>query len=62
MKWIYITKRIEVDLSERNNTWKSLEKSKEINVIGLKWIYKTKANMDGPMQKYKATLVAKGYS
>ena len=32
------------------------------DVIGLKWIYKTKYNEDGSIQKHKACLVAKGYS
>uniref|UniRef100_A0A2N9IDT2 Reverse transcriptase Ty1/copia-type domain-containing protein n=1 Tax=Fagus sylvatica TaxID=28930 RepID=A0A2N9IDT2_FAGSY len=31
-------------------------------VIGLKWIYKTKFNEDGSIQKHKARLVAKGYA
>lgn len=31
-------------------------------VIGLKWIYKTKYNKDGFSQKHKTRLVAKGYS
>ncbi|KAK4405585.1 Retrovirus-related Pol polyprotein from transposon RE2 [Sesamum angolense] len=31
-------------------------------VIGVKWIYKTKLNADGSIQKHKARLVAKGYS
>jgi Reverse transcriptase (RNA-dependent DNA polymerase) len=31
-------------------------------VVGLKWIYKTKMNLNGLVQKYKARLVAKGYS
>jgi Reverse transcriptase (RNA-dependent DNA polymerase) len=31
-------------------------------MVGLKWIYKTKTNPDGSVQKYKARLMAKGYS
>ena len=31
------------------------------DVIGLKWIYKTKYNEDGSIHKHKARLVAKGY-
>ncbi|KAK4411578.1 Retrovirus-related Pol polyprotein from transposon RE1 [Sesamum angolense] len=37
-------------------------KAKRQEVIGVKWIYKTKLNADGSIQKHKARLVAKGYS
>jgi len=30
--------------------------------IGVKWIYKTKLNEKGKIEKYNARLVAKGYS
>ena len=32
------------------------------DIIGVKWVYKTKLNPDGTIQKHKARLVAKGYS
>ena len=32
------------------------------NCIGVKWIYKTKLNVDGDVEKYKARLVAQGFS
>ena len=31
-------------------------------VVGVKWIYKTKLNLEGSIQKNKARLVVKGYS
>jgi len=31
-------------------------------IIGVKWVYKTKFNPDGSIQKHKARLVAKSYS
>ena len=32
------------------------------NCIGVKWIYKTKLNLDGDVEKYKARLVYHGFS
>ena len=31
-------------------------------VIGVKWLYRTKQNSDSSINKYKATLVMKGYA
>ena len=52
----------EIRVIEKNNTWELVERPKEKEVIGVKWIYKTKLNPDGTIQKNKARLVAKGYS
>jgi len=30
--------------------------------IGVKWVFKKKINVEGKVEKYKAWLVAKGYS
>ncbi|KAJ4764255.1 polyprotein [Rhynchospora pubera] len=52
----------EIKMIVKNKTWELVEKPKEKDVVGLKWIYKTKTNPDGSVQKCKARLVAKGYS
>ena len=39
-----------------------MERPKDKDIIGVKWIYKTKLNPDGSIQRHKARLVAKGYS
>ena len=52
----------EIGMIEKNKTWELVKLPKEKEVIGLKWIYKTKYNEDGSVQKHKARLVAKGYS
>lgn len=31
-------------------------------MIGVKWVFKTKLNLDGSIHKHKARLVAKGYA
>ncbi|KAI5314111.1 hypothetical protein L3X38_043287 [Prunus dulcis] len=47
---------------EKNGTWELVDRPTEIPVIGVKWVYKTKLNLDGSVQKNKARLVAKGYA
>ncbi|BBG98940.1 multidrug resistance-associated protein 9 [Prunus dulcis] len=47
---------------EKNNTWKLVDRPFGKPIIGVKWVYKTKLNLDGSVQKNKARLVAKGYS
>ncbi|BBH08831.1 hypothetical protein Prudu_021147 [Prunus dulcis] len=37
------------------------EQPSDKQVIGVKWVFKTKLNLDGSVQKNKARLVAKGY-
>lgn len=51
----------EINAIEENNTWELVELPEEAKVIGLKWIYKTKFNERGEIDKFKARLVAKGY-
>jgi hypothetical protein len=53
---------IEIHAIERNNTWELTELPRGAKVIGVKWIYKTKVNEKGEIEKHKARLVAKGYS
>ena len=48
----------EIDAIERNNTCDLVEFPDNKNSIGVKWIYKTKLNVDGDVEKYKARLVA----
>ena len=52
----------EIASIEKNQTWELVDLPNGRDVIGLKWIYKTKYNEDGSIQKHKARLVAKGYS
>ncbi|CAL9006850.1 unnamed protein product [Prunus brigantina] len=52
----------ELEMIEKNDTWKLVERPFAKPVIGVKWVYKTKLNLYGTVQKNKARLVAKGYS
>ena len=51
-----------IDGIEINNTWDLVEFPDDKNCIGVKWIYKTKLNVDGDVEKYKARLVYHGFS
>ncbi|KAI5322684.1 hypothetical protein L3X38_031756 [Prunus dulcis] len=52
----------ELNMIEKNKTWELVDRPMEKPVIGVKWVFKTKLNLDGSVQKNKARLVAKGYS
>jgi Reverse transcriptase (RNA-dependent DNA polymerase) len=47
---------------EKNNTWVIVSLPKDKKPVGCKWIYKTKYNSDGTIERHKARLVAKGYT
>lgn len=51
----------EITTIEKNHTWRLVDPPENKDVIGLKWVYKTKYNKDGTVQKHKARLVSKGY-
>eukprot|EP00253_Pinus_taeda_P013782 PITA_13782 len=46
----------------KNDTWELIEFPKDKVPIGCKWLFNPKFNVDGSIDKYKAILVAKGYS
>jgi hypothetical protein len=52
----------EIKAIERNKTWQLTELPEGVKAIGVKWIYKTKLNEKGEVEKHKARLVAKGYA
>jgi hypothetical protein len=52
----------EIKSIEDNNTWVLTDLPEGLKAIGVKWIFKTKYNEMGEIDKHKARLVAKGYS
>ncbi|PNX73907.1 retrotransposon-related protein [Trifolium pratense] len=52
----------EMNSVEKNHTWELTNLPEGANVIGVKWIFKTKHNEKGEIDKHKARLVAKGYN
>ncbi|KAK1431533.1 hypothetical protein QVD17_07993 [Tagetes erecta] len=47
---------------EKNKTWKLVHLPAGKNLVGVKWLFKTKPGANGEGVKFKARLVAKGYS
>ena len=59
-KWLLAISE-EVQSLEVNKTWQVVDKTRDMNIIGSRWIFKKKKDVNGQVQKYKARLVAKGY-
>jgi len=47
---------------DANATWELVVLPEDKKVIGCKWVYKVKHNVDGSVSRYKTKLVAKGYA
>ena len=60
-KWIEAMKE-ELRMIEKNDTWELVNRSQHKKPIGVKWVYRTKLNADGSINKYKARLVMKRYA
>jgi Reverse transcriptase (RNA-dependent DNA polymerase) len=56
------TMALELDALALNNTWSLVPSSEASNVVGCKWVYKTKRRSDGLIERFKSRLVAKGYT
>ena len=59
-KWIEVMDE-EMHVIEKNDTCKLTNLLENKKAIGVKWIYKTKKNAKGEVQRFKARLVAKVY-
>ena len=56
--WLYAMEK-ELKSLKDNKVWDLVELPKGIKTIGCKWIFKTKHNSKGNVERYKARLVAK---
>jgi hypothetical protein len=46
----------------RNQVWELVERPKNYNMIGTKWVFRNKQDQDGIVMRNKARLVAQGYT
>ncbi|GKV46548.1 hypothetical protein SLEP1_g53521 [Rubroshorea leprosula] len=51
----------ELEALAKNDTWDLVPRMKDMNVVGSKWVFKTKLHADGSLERLKARLVAKGF-
>ncbi|XP_070034395.1 uncharacterized mitochondrial protein AtMg00820-like [Nicotiana tomentosiformis] len=52
----------EMEALSHDRTWQLVPRDSYMNVVGSKWVFKTKLKADGTIDKFKARLVAKGYN
>ncbi|XP_057990314.1 uncharacterized mitochondrial protein AtMg00820-like [Hevea brasiliensis] len=52
----------EITALERNQTWELVPKLRDVKPISCKWIYKIKQCTNGSIERFKARLVARGFS
>lgn len=47
---------------EKNATWEKVDLPQGKTIVGSKWAFAVKYNLDGSWERYKAQLVAKGFT
>jgi len=62
--WLQWKEAIEAEWKalEDNGMWKLVERLEGINIVGCKWVLRIKKNSAGEIEKYKAQLVAHGFT
>lgn len=52
----------EITTLERAGTWTTVPRPTNKNIVGSKWVFRIKRKADGTIEKYKARLVAQGFT
>ena len=60
-KWIQAMET-EIQSLKENDAWELVKLPKGRKVVGSKWVYKVKTGADGLVERYKARLVARGFT
>ena len=60
-KWFEAMKE-EMNSMKSNRVWDLIDLSPGRRIVGYKWVLNIKCKVDGTIDKYKAWLVAKGYT
>jgi len=47
---------------KKNGVWDLVDLPAGCKTVGCKWVFKTKRNANGEVERYRARLVAKGYN
>jgi len=55
-------KEKEMESIYSNDVWDLVEPTEDHRVIGYRWVFKRKMNADGSIERYKAHLMAQGFS
>ena len=58
----YNAMKDELDSMKSNEVWDLIELPQGAKAIGCKWVYKTKRDSLGNIERYKARLIAKGFT
>ena len=58
----YDAMKEEMESMAKNKVWNLVELPKGVSTIGSKWLYKTKRDSSGNVERHKARLVAKGFT
>ena len=52
----------DLDALQTNNIWDLVPHHDSMNIVGFRWMFKTKHKSDGSIECFKARLIAKGYN
>ena len=60
-KWLNVMKE-KINSMKHNGVWDLIELPKGCKRVGCKWVFKTKRESNGNLERYKPRLIAKGFT